>query len=62
MILVCMSNSVATKKGKREGTTELVHNSKPDFTADRLLWEKINRQKVKPKNNKGNKFLFSFTT
>ena len=59
---VCINNSVATKKGKSDGITEFAHNAKPDFTAGRLLCEKINRQTVNPKNNKGNKFLFSFIT
>lgn len=61
-MLVCINNSVATKKGKREGMTEFAQSSKPDFTAGRLLFEKINKQKVKLKNKIGNKFLFSFTT
>ena len=62
MIFVCMSNSVATKNGKREGTTEFAHNANPDLTAGRLLLEKISRQKVNAKNNMGNRFLFSFIT
>ena len=61
-ILVCISSSVATKNGKREGTTELAQSNNPDFTAGRLLLENINKQKVKPKNNMFNKFLFNFTT
>ena len=59
---MCISNSVATKNGKREGTTELAQSNKPDFTAGRLLLEKINKQKVKPKNKREKKFLFSFIT
>ena len=62
MMLVCISNSVATKKGNREGTTELAHRAKLDLIAGRLLFEKMSKQKVNPKNNKGNKFLFSFIT
>ena len=60
--MVCINNSVATKKGNREGTTEFAQRSNPDFTAGRLLFEKIKRQKVKPKNNIGKKFLFNFIT
>lgn len=59
---MCINNSVATKKGNKEGTTEFAQSCKPDFTAGRLLLEKINKQKVKPINNKGNRFLFSFMT
>lgn len=59
---MCISNSVATKKGKREGTTEFAQSCKPDFIAGRLLLEKMSKQKVKPINSKGNRFLFSFMT
>ena len=62
MMFVCINSSVATKNGKREGTTEFAHNAKPDFTAGRLLFENINKQKVKAKNVRGKKFLFNFTT
>jgi hypothetical protein len=53
---------VATKKGKREGTTEFAQRSNPDFTAGRLLWEKMSSPIVKVKNSIGNKFLFNFMT
>lgn len=62
IIFVCINKSVATKKGKREGTTEFAHKLNPDFTAGRLLLEKINKQNVKPKNKKANKFLFNLIT
>ena len=61
-IFVCISNSVATKKGKREGTTELAHKAKPDFIAGKLLLENISRKNVKPKKSNGRKFLFNFIT
>ncbi|MCI8760006.1 MAG: hypothetical protein HFJ34_02625 [Clostridia bacterium] len=57
-----MSNSVATKNGNKEGITELAQSDNPDFTAGRLLFEKINKQKVKPKNKREKKFLFNFIT
>ena len=59
---VCINNSVATKKGKRDGTTEFAHSDKPDFTADKLLLENINRHKVKLIKIKGKKIFFSFKT
>ena len=49
IILVCISNSVATKKGNKEGTTQLAQSCNPDFIAGRLLLEKINKQAVKHK-------------
>ncbi|MCI8637542.1 MAG: hypothetical protein HFJ36_07035 [Clostridia bacterium] len=61
-IFVCINNSVATKKGKSDGITEFAHKFNPDFTAGRLLLEKINKQNVKPKNKKANKFLFNLIT
>ena len=60
IIFVCINNSVATKNGKSEGTTELAHNDKPDFTAGRLELENTNKQSVKVKNIIGKKFLFNF--
>lgn len=60
MILVCINNSVATKNGKREGTTEFAHKDKPDLIAGKLLLEKIKRQRVKAKNNIGSRFRFNF--
>ena len=33
---VLESNSVAIKKGRREGTTEFAHNFKPDFEEKRI--------------------------
>lgn len=61
-IFVCINNSVATKKGKREGTTELAQSCSPDFTAGKLLFEKMSKQKVKDKNNRGRMFFLSFIT
>jgi hypothetical protein len=62
IIFVCINNSVETKKGKSEGTTEFAHSDNPDFTAGRLLLEKINKQKVNPRNKIGNIFLFNLIT
>ena len=47
MIFVCISKLVATKKGKRDGTTLLAQSDSPFFTAERLLLEKINKPKCK---------------
>ena len=47
MIFVCISKLVATKKGKRDGTTLLAQSDSPFFTAGRLLLEKINKPKCK---------------
>ena len=62
IILVCISNSVATKKGNKEGTTEVAHNCKPDFIAGRLLPEKINKQAVKAKKINAKKFRLTLKT
>jgi len=60
MILVCINNSVATKNGNNEGTTEFAHNDRPDLTAGRLVFEKNSKQNVKSKNINVKKFLFIF--
>lgn len=49
-IFVFKSNSVATKKGKREGTTEVAHKFKPIFAAIKLLEEKRIKHIVKISN------------
>ena len=61
-IFVCIKSSVETKKGKREGTTDVAHKVSPDFTAGRLDLEKISKHRVKPKKIIGKIFLFNFTT
>ena len=53
-MLVCESNSVATKNGKSEGTTEVAHNVKPDFAAIRFDEENTTKQIVKSKKTHGN--------
>ena len=57
-----LNNSVAIKKGKRDGTTEFAHNDNPDFTADKLVLEKINKPNVKAKKTSENIFLFNLIT
>lgn len=37
IIFVCIKSSVDTKKGKREGTTEVAQSASPDFTAIKLF-------------------------
>ena len=46
IILVCDNNSVAIKKGKREGTILLAHKISPFFAADILLEEKSNSPSI----------------
>lgn len=62
IMFVCIRSSVATKKGNKEGTTELAHKERPDFIAGKLLLEKIKRQKVNSKKIIGSKFRLSFST
>ena len=54
-ILVWASNSVATKKGKSEGTTEVAHRVNPVLAATKLDDENITKLNVKSKNIPGNK-------
>lgn len=61
-IFVCIKSSVETKKGKREGTTEVAHKVSPDFTAGRLDLENISKHIVKHKKIIGNIFLLIFKT
>ena len=60
MIFVCINNSVATKKGNRDGTTEVAQSDIPDFTAFKLELENIKIQIVNSKNMSDNIFLFNF--
>ena len=53
-ISVLESNSVATKNGKRDGTTEFAHKLKPFFAAIRFEDENNTKQIVKSRNIKGN--------
>ena len=48
------SNSVATKKGNKDGTIEFDHNISPFFAADRFVLENITRHIVKDININGN--------
>lgn len=62
IMFVCISNSVETKNGKRAGTTEVAHRESPDFTAAKLVLEKIKIHSVNDKNRIAKKFLFNFIT
>ena len=57
-ILVLESNSVATKKGKREGTTAVAHSINPCFAASKLEEENSIRQTVNNNINIGNMYFF----
>ena len=57
-MLVLTSNSVATKKGKRDGTIEVTHKVNPDFAAIKFDEENTIRQIVKPNIRSGKKFFF----
>lgn len=61
-MFVCISNSVATKKGNKEGITELAHRERPFFTAGKFELEKINKQKTKLRKSAGKKSFFKFNT
>ena len=55
---MCINSSVATKKGNREGITELAQSDKLFCTDGRLEVENINKQKVKRRKTQGkNSFL-----
>lgn len=58
MAFVLLNNSVATKKGKRDGTTELAHNVIPDFAAIKLEFENIISEKINNIKNMTNKLSF----
>ena len=60
--VVCKSNSVATKNGNREGTTDVAHNVKPFFIAGKLFLEKSNKHIVNKRNAIAKKFLLIFKT
>ncbi len=61
-MLVCIKSSVATKKGNKEGTTEVAHRLIPDLTAVKFALEKIKIEIVNSKNRSDTKFLFNFNT
>ena len=58
IIFVFERSSVAIKKGRREGTTELAQRTSPLLAADRLLFEKNTKQMVNSKKTRGIVFLF----
>ena len=51
-MFVCIKSSVATKKGNKEGTTEVAHSEIPFLTADKLELENIRIHNVNTKNIK----------
>ena len=59
-IFVFISNSVATKKGNKEGTTELAQSNNPFLTAGRFVFENNNKQKQNIKKHSAKKFLLIF--
>ena len=60
-IFVCESKLVITKKGKRDGTTQVAHKISPFLAATRLVLEKTTRHIVKAIKIKGNIKCFNFT-
>lgn len=59
---MCINNSVDTKKGKREGTTDPAQRVNPVFTAGRFTGEKRSKQNVKAKKAKAKKLRFTLIT
>ena len=59
---MCINNSVATKNGNNEGTTEVDHKLSHDFNAGKFELENIRRPRVKNKKIIGKKFLRNFKT
>ena len=59
---MCIRSSVATKKGNKEGTTEVAQRLIPDLTADKLEFENIKIEMVNSKNKRDIEFLFNFNT
>jgi hypothetical protein len=57
-ICVLDSNSVATKNGNKEGTTEVLHKINPDFAAAILEKEKIIKHNEKRKRIIGINIFF----
>ena len=62
IILVCINNSVETKKGNNEGTTDVAQSESPDLTAGKFDFEKIKIHIAKNINIKPKIFLFIFKT
>ena len=61
-IFVLESNSVATKKGNKDGTTEVPHKINPDFAATRLEEENITKHIVNSNIKIGIMFFLIFIT
>ncbi len=59
---VLYKSSVAIKKGKRLGSTELDHNNSPDFAASKLEEENKIKNIVKSKNKTVQKFFLKDIT
>ena len=62
MKFVFINNSVATKKGKRDGITEFAQRFNPLFIATKLVFENRIRQMQNIKNINANIFFFIFKT
>ena len=62
IIFVYPSNSVAIKKGSKEGTTEFAHNERPVFAEERFEFENINRNIVNKHIHIGIKDFFILNT
>lgn len=60
--LVCESRLVITKKGNRDGTTQVAHKANPFEAADRLVLENITRNIAIKTKIKGNIFRFKDNT
>mgnify|MGYP001055528132 CR=1 FL=1 len=59
---VLYRSSVAIKKGNKLGSTELDHNTSPDFAASKLEEENKIKNIVKSKNKTVQKFFFKDIT
>ena len=57
-MFVWLSNSVAIKKGNKDGTTEFAHKLRPCFAADKLSLEKVIKNRVKRQKQTGMMLLF----
>ena len=60
--LVFIKSSVATKKGKSDGTTEFAHKDSPFFMAGKLLVENNSKLVPNARKTKANIFLLIFNT
>ena len=59
-IFVYPNNSVAIKKGKREGKTEFAHKESPDFAATKLSLENKSKHNINKQTKLGRIRFFNF--